>query len=890
MSAQLKYQGIDEQCTFDIINLNSYNLILGTPWMYQHQICLGFNPSHIIVGIDEALLIAEGTDTRLMVSSMAPEDQAIEDARNKLQPYAEPLCKEVDETDLLPFRIINHTIPLINESKIYPWQLLKCPEAFRAQWAEKRDAYVKSGCWQITSAGNMIPMLLIPKLGTNPPLLQTVVDEQEQNKNTHKLTSPLLDMKGMLRRTAKQQFCMALDLKSTYEQIHIVLEHITQSAVTTPDGNMVSQVLQMGDCNTPATYQAFINHLFSSYIGQFMDMYLDDIIIYSDTLVEHIRHVKIVLDVLSQERLYLSGSKLRFIALALKILGWVTDDHGIQMDSNKVNTVMNWKVLKNCDLLRGFIGSVGYLADNIPNVRIPMGTLSALTGDTVPFRWGYTEQQAFDKVKTLVQQACDHHWVPLDYSEGAALIWMVTDGSAIGILGLVSQGDDRKTAWIAAFYSAKLNLAQQNYAVHEVEMLAGVKTMLRHTDILQGACFKWLTNHKGLVHLLNQKNLSGQQARWLEKISAFVFEIVYLARSENVVADALSHMYANDSPGTMCTMGEFTLHNVVDDNTVPDGGDMPVLAGIEVRVATRHGACVRRVPQAPDADWVATGPRVGHSGAGFVPLSLAEQKEGGSVSSNRNNNNDLLNVGGLNDKGSGGDNNICDGGNNEPSPSNNAQDITGVLQSPDEAQGIAITDQQSTLTTVNDEQIQRPMLVSIVSQSNLELDLLNEIQGQYHLDPAFQTILQRPGDFRNFEVVDDLIYLKEADRKVLCIPKILIKGRSSREIVISEAHSLLAHLGVSKMLDYLCDHVWWKDIIADTKAYCETCHTCKTSKPSNQKLYGLLNLLSVPNYPWESIGMDFVGPLPESGNCDGIYDSIIVVICLLTSMVHLISS
>ena len=161
MSAQLKYQGIDEQHIFDIINLNSYNLILGTPWMYQHQICLGFNPSHIIVGSDEALLIAEGMETRLMVSSMALEDQAIEDARNELQQYTEPLCKEVDETDLLPFHIINHTIPLIDESKIYPWWLLKCPEDFWAQWAEKQDAYVKSGHWQITSAGNMVHMLLI---------------------------------------------------------------------------------------------------------------------------------------------------------------------------------------------------------------------------------------------------------------------------------------------------------------------------------------------------------------------------------------------------------------------------------------------------------------------------------------------------------------------------------------------------------------------------------------------------------------------------------------------------------------------------------------------------------------------------------------------------------
>jgi len=91
--------------------------------------------------------------------------------------------------------------------------------------------------------------------------------------------------------------------------------------VTTPDGNMVSQVIQIGDCNAPATYQALMNYLFSLYIRHFMDVYLDDIIIYSDALADHVRHVKVVLDILKREKLYLSWSKLRFIASELKPLG-----------------------------------------------------------------------------------------------------------------------------------------------------------------------------------------------------------------------------------------------------------------------------------------------------------------------------------------------------------------------------------------------------------------------------------------------------------------------------------------------------------------------------------------------------------------------------------------
>ena len=104
------------------------------------------------------------------------------------------------------------------------------------------------------------------------------------------------------------------------------------------------------------------------------------------------------------------------------------------MDPHKVVSMMLWKVPTNRDLLRGFIGSVGYLADDIPNVRLPLGILSSITGDTVPFCWGYTEQRAFDEVKSLVQAARGHSRLPLDCSPKAPPIWMVTDGCATGIL------------------------------------------------------------------------------------------------------------------------------------------------------------------------------------------------------------------------------------------------------------------------------------------------------------------------------------------------------------------------------------------------------------------------------------------------------------------------
>lgn len=129
------------------------------------------------------------------------------------------------------------------------------------------------------------------------------------------------------------------------------------------------------------------------------------------------------------------------------------------------------------------------------------------------------------------------------------------------------------------------------------------------------------------------------------------------------------------------------------------------------------------------------------------------------------------------------------------------------------------------------------------------------------------------------------MYLKQKGKKLLCIPDIWIGQRKARELVISEAHSLLAHLGPSKTV-----YVWWKDLVLETEAFCQSCVTCMQSKPSNQKPYGLLNPLPVPMNPWESIGVDFIGPLPEPKNRNGTFDMIMVVICLLTAMVHLIPS
>ncbi len=181
-------------------------------------------------------------------------------------------------------------------------------------------------------------------------------------------------------------------------------------------------------------------------------------------------------------------------------------------------------------------------------------------------------------------------------------------------------------------------------------------------------------------------------------------------------------------------------------------------------------------------------------------------------------------------------------------------------------------------------------LVSLLNEKILGVNLINVIQLNYSKDPTFAKILEAPKSHKNFVVQNGLIYLKEeGDQEVLGVPDhVIIDGRNLREIIISEAHSLLAHLGTSKTCAYLRDHIWWKSINQDVQSFCDLCEVCKRSKPNNQCAYGPLKTLNVPTYPWESIGIDFIGPLPESKNRNGSFNTIAVIIDLLTGMVHLV--
>lgn len=226
-------------------------------------------------------------------------------------------------------------------------------------------------------------MIIMKKLTKDGLLkLRTVLDTRQQNRNTRKLTSPLPDINTILRNVSLKPFHSLLDGKDAYEQIRVVLEDVHKMLFATPDGTMISHVMQINDCNAGATYQSLMNHIFGPYLGVFMDVYLDDIVIYSDTADEHVKHIKIVIDTLRKHQFYLSEHKMQLFKAELCILGHIIDDAGIRLDPHKVDKVVNWKTPTSKELLMQFIESMGYLASGCEGVCVDMQHLSKIAAKT----------------------------------------------------------------------------------------------------------------------------------------------------------------------------------------------------------------------------------------------------------------------------------------------------------------------------------------------------------------------------------------------------------------------------------------------------------------------------------------------------------------------------
>ena len=190
-------------------------------------------------------------------------DEDIPCLRNKiLDEYKDHLGGVVAE--LPPLHEVNHRIPLIDEGKQYSYHLPCCLDSLKPQLAEKIQLYMSAKWWIMASMLQAAPMLCILK---KTGKLRTVIDCRKHNDNMVKDMTPFPDQDQIRMDVARVKYHLKIDLSNVYEQVRVEPEDVKKTAFLTVFGTFLSQVMQQGDCNAPATFQRLMTVVLREYIG-----------------------------------------------------------------------------------------------------------------------------------------------------------------------------------------------------------------------------------------------------------------------------------------------------------------------------------------------------------------------------------------------------------------------------------------------------------------------------------------------------------------------------------------------------------------------------------------------------------------------------------------------
>jgi hypothetical protein len=592
---------------------------------------------------------------------------------------------------------------------------------------------------------------------------------------------PLPLPENMFAELTGSQLFSKMDLLKGFWQIPLDENSKAILAMATPLGLYEPNNMPFGMKNAPAVFQREMQRVLRDRLSMGVLVFIDDILIHSKTAEEHEELVRWVLGRLVEEGYYAHPDKCEFFQKEVSFLGHVISGKGVSVQAHKVKAVQEWPVLTTKREVRQFLGLVNWYRKFIADYSEIARPLTDLTHDNHPWSWGEKEQTAFDTLKQKLSTA-DVLAHPDPKRQ-----WIIhTDASEFAIAGVLSQKQADDTVRPVAYFSRKMSGAETKYdSIHEKELLALVKAVEHWRCYLEGSAFPVLlyTDHKGLSWLNTQKELTGRQTRWVERLAELEYKVIHIAGEDNGVADALSRRsdYEGAPLVEVASEGREASRTVSVESPSSAGRDT-----VTAMAAETPPVRTRIVLHSAEVD--------GQSGSQLEAESKREAVEQSS----------------------------------ESFPPLMAEIREAVSR--DEWYRAKMEEEHPTDGLVR------------------EVGLLRTVSGQWYI----------PDDTE-------------------------LKARLLYEVHDSPSGG---HLGVKKTLHKLQRVCWWLGMRAEVTGYVHSCVECQRVKHSQQKPAGLLLPLPIPSRPYDTITMDFVGPLPPSG--ERAYDYILTVVDKFSKRVNLL--
>jgi hypothetical protein len=524
---------------------------------------------------------------RTRIEVLAAAERLKEMGGELIREYKE-VFEPIPHTDRLPTDVVCR-IKLKDANKVITTRSYSTPRKWREAWQTLIGQHLEAGRIRPSSSEHASPAFIIPK--ADPTVLpRWVNDYRELNANTVMDSHPLPRVDDVLSDCAKGKVWSKMDMTNSFFQTRMHPDDVHLTAVTTPWGLYEWTVMPMGLRNAPPIHQRRMTVALRHLIGKICHIYLDDIVIWSETVEEHVNHIRQVLEALRAASLYCNPRKCEFFLMEVDFLGHRISQRGVEAQGSKVDKILDWPVPKSATDVRAFLGLVRYIACYLPKLADYTTILTPLT--TKEARrdfptWTKEHQSAFEAIKSLVvSREC---LTVIDHARpGENKIFVTCDASEWRTGATLSYGATWETARPVAFDSMQLKGAEKNYPVHEKELLAIIRALKKWRSDLLGMEFFVYTDHRTLENFNTQRDLSRRQLRWQEFLSQYEFTVVYIPGENNTVADALSRVPPNAFPGEENEDVEQPAPYAVW-NTVPIGAILSVTTDSSVLQQIKEG-------------------------------------------------------------------------------------------------------------------------------------------------------------------------------------------------------------------------------------------------------------------------------------------------------------
>jgi hypothetical protein len=429
-------------------------------------------------------------------------------------------------TGLPPVRGRDHAIVLKPGAAPVAVRPYRYPAAHKDELERQCAEMMGQGIVRRSDSAFSSPVILIKKQDGS---WRFCVDYRALNALTVKDAFPIPVVDELLDELNGARFFTKLDLRSGYHQVRMKTADIHKTAFRTHDGLYEFLVMPFGLCNAPATFQALMNDVLRPFLRRFVLVFFDDILIYSSSWADHLRHIRAVLTVLQQHQLFVKQSKCAFAVPSVAYLGHVISASGVAMDPAKVEAVQGWPQPRSARAVRGFLGLAGYYRKFVHNYGVIAAPLTALLKKE-GFSWTEEATAAFAALKAAVTSA-----PVLALPDFTKPFIVECDASTHGFGAVLIQDSHP-----IAFFSRPVAPRHRSLAAYERELIGLVHAVRHWRPYLWGRRFIVRTDHYSLKFLLDQRLATIPQHHWVGKLLGFDFGVEYKPGAQNAVADALS--------------------------------------------------------------------------------------------------------------------------------------------------------------------------------------------------------------------------------------------------------------------------------------------------------------------------------------------------------------